>query len=86
MALWRVLQRGKSSFKCLWFCQVDATEKEEAAEKEEADKEQAAASEGGESPEDQPATLKKATEAAEARKDGEEVGTSGEPAHLLPKH
>lgn len=49
----------------------------DADEKEDAEKEQEAAQEPAESSEDQPATLKKAQDAAAARKDGEEVGSSG---------
>lgn len=62
--------------------QVDADEKEEADKKQAAEQEPAAESE---SSEDQPATLKKAQDAAAARKDGEEVGSSGKhTVHLCP--
>jgi len=61
---------------------VDADEKEEADKKQAAEQEPAAESE---SSEDQPATLKKAQDAAAARKDGEEVGSSGKyPIHVPP--
>ena len=56
--------------------QVEATEKDAALEdkKEAAEEESAAAP----SPDEQPSTLKKAQDAAAARKDGEEVGDSGQ--------
>ncbi len=62
----------------IFVIQVDADEKEEAESKQEA------AQEPAESTKDQPAaggTLKKAQDAAEARKDGEEVGSSGKQTH-----
>ena len=57
----------------------------DADEKEDAEKEQEAAQEPAESSEDQPATLKKAQDAAAARKDGEEVGSSGKNASSTHK-
>lgn len=59
--------------------QVDATEKQEAEQKQQ-EEEQATGEKGGgdgQAEGDQPATLKKAQTAAAARKDGEEVGSSG---------
>lgn len=55
----------------------------DADEKEDAEKEQEAAQEPAESSEEQPATLKKAQDAAAARKDGEEVGSSGKQASSM---
>ena len=57
----------------------------DADEKEDAEKEQEVAQEPAESSEDQPATLKKAQDAAAARKDGEEVGSSGKQASPMHK-
>ena len=60
---------------------MDADEKEEADKKQAAEQEPAAESE---SSVDQPATLKKAQDAAAARKDGEEVGSSGKHTIHVP--
>lgn len=61
---------------------MDADEKEEADKKKAAEQESTAESDTSE---DQPATLKKAQDAAAARKDGEEVGSSGKHAfHAAP--
>ena len=58
--------------------QVDAAENQEAEQKQQADQEAKAESGEGEGEGEQPATLKKAQTAAAARKDGEEVGSSGQ--------
>ena len=74
--------------------QVDAAENQEAEQKQQAD--QPATAEGdegqsqgegegeGKGEGEQPATLKKAQTAAAARKDGEEVGSSGQAVLGLP--
>lgn len=58
------------------FLQVDAAENQEAEQKQQANQE--AKADSGEGEGEQPATLKKAQTAAAARKDGEEVGSSGQ--------
>lgn len=73
-----VIDRHRSHYHLV---QVDADEKEEADKKQAAEQEPAAESE---SSEDQPATLKKAQDAAAARKDGEEVGSSGKHTIHVP--
>ena len=55
---------------------MDESDKKEAEQKQEQE-EGAKAAEG-----DQPATLKKAQTAAAARKDGEDVGSEGQPSGL----
>lgn len=60
----------------LAFLQVDAAENQAAEQKQQAD--QQAKDSEGQAEGDQPATLKKAQTAAAARKDGEEVGSSGQ--------
>lgn len=55
--------------------QVEASEKDAELEKEKEAAEQD--SDAAASTDEQPSTLKKAQDAAAARKDGEEVGTSG---------
>ena len=68
---------------CFLAClQVDAADSQEAEQKQQAD--QQAKAEGEEGQSEQPATLKKAQTAAAARKDGEEVGSSGQAVLGLP--
>ena len=64
--------------------QVDAAENQAAEQKQQEDQQaKGEDSEGGQAEADQPATLKKAQTAAAARKDGEEVGSSGQALLVL---
>lgn len=72
---------------CFLAClQVDAADSQEAEQKQQADQQAKAEGEEGQSQgeSEQPATLKKAQTAAAARKDGEEVGSSGQAVLGLP--